>query len=94
MVRSYDHHHSPPLSPTPKKTPKTHCRWNHEHTPENTCIRRGGKQVCRQCERDQAALCSGARQSTWAPGIDVEVSALAVGRAEIRMACRQIMRRV
>jgi hypothetical protein len=43
------------LSPSldPRKTPKTHCRWNHEYTPENTRIRRDGKRVCRQCERDR-----------------------------------------
>ena len=47
--------------PTPKRTPKTHCRWNHEYTPENTGIRRDVKRVCCHCERDRAAPCNGAQ---------------------------------
>jgi hypothetical protein len=43
---------SPPTDS--RKTPKTHCRWKHEYTPQNTRIRRDGKRVCRQCERDRA----------------------------------------
>ena len=45
MVKSQDHHHLPPSSDS-QKTPKTHCRWNHEYASKNTCIRRDGKRVC------------------------------------------------
>jgi hypothetical protein len=35
------------------RQPVTHCKWNHDYTPENTRIRADGKRVCRQCERDR-----------------------------------------
>jgi hypothetical protein len=47
--------------------------------------------VCRHCERDRAALCNGARRSTWAPGVDVEVSALTVGQYRLPLAVWRVM---
>jgi hypothetical protein len=32
---------------------KTHCKWGHEFTPENTAIRPQGGRTCRTCERDK-----------------------------------------
>lgn len=31
---------------------KTHCKWGHEFTPENTGTVRGGGRYCRQCTAD------------------------------------------
>jgi hypothetical protein len=55
---------SPTLATFPrlsKEPPVTHCRWNHEYAPQNTRIRRDGKRVCRQCERDRARRYATAR---------------------------------
>lgn len=38
---------------------KTHCKWGHEYTPENTKVRNRGLYVirsCRQCMRDSQAV--------------------------------------
>ena len=73
--------------PTPKRTPKTHGRWNHEYTPENTV----SGETPSDCERDRAALCNGAWRSTWVPGVDVEVSLLAVGQHRLPLAVWRVM---
>ena len=32
---------------------KTHCKWGHEFTPENTQITRSGKRRCQTCSRNE-----------------------------------------
>ncbi|AGM13416.1 HNH endonuclease [Mycobacterium phage Gizmo] len=39
---------------------KTHCRWGHEYTPDNTRIYRG-KRFCRRCNRDQLRIRRGSK---------------------------------
>lgn len=39
------------LNGTHASTRKTHCKRNHEFTPENTRIKRGGGRICRECRR-------------------------------------------
>ena len=40
-----------------KNSIKTHCKWGHEFTPENTIIHTNGGRNCRQCQRISAAKC-------------------------------------
>jgi hypothetical protein len=37
----------------PKAPPKTHCKFGHEFTPENTAINTAGARVCRTCSRER-----------------------------------------
>lgn len=36
-------------------TSRTHCKWGHEFTPENTRIERNGSRTCKQCDRERGA---------------------------------------
>lgn len=40
-------------APTAKNYAKTHCKWGHEFTAENTHIRPAGGRTCRTCEREK-----------------------------------------
>jgi hypothetical protein len=79
--------------PTPK-TPKTHCRWNHEYAPDNTFIRRDGR---RACAASASLTGRGAVERCVAidlgAGVHAEVSARAVA-ALTSDGSPQIMRRV
>lgn len=50
------------MSPNAINKRKTHCKWRHEFTPENTRIRPGGRRACRTCDRDAASRSNAARQ--------------------------------
>jgi hypothetical protein len=81
-----------PPSPASRKTPVTHCRWNHEYAPQNTRIRRDGKRVCRQCERDRARRYATARGDRPGRRASGRISVSGWPRGD-RLARRQIMRR-
>jgi hypothetical protein len=43
-------------SPSALNAAKTHCKWGHEFTPENTRIERDGSRVCRTCKRERQRM--------------------------------------
>lgn len=40
---------------------RTHCKWGHEYTPDNTHIRKGGGRVCRKCDTAEGRRLRGAK---------------------------------
>lgn len=46
-----------PQGPTLINANKTHCIHGHEFTPENTCIKSGGRRHCRACQARMSAEC-------------------------------------
>jgi len=44
-----------PIAPASVNSRKTHCKRNHEFTPENTYVNRNGSRTCRACKAVRAA---------------------------------------